>query len=57
MAILDDRDPSLVYSAGWSLGGASTEYNSTTTYTDNAGATMTLTFQGAPIYLTFEEMF
>ena len=44
--ILDDRDPDIVYSAGWSLGGVPAEYNSTTTYTDSAGATMNLTFQG-----------
>jgi len=48
-SILDDRDPDIIYSAGWTQGGSATEYNSTTMYTDQAGANMTITFQGTGI--------
>lgn len=47
--IIDERNPAVVFSPGWSQGGSGKEYNSTTTYTDSAGRNATLTFEGAPM--------
>lgn len=44
--VVDDHDPSIVYSSGWRQGGSSTEQNGTTMYTNIEGATATLTFKG-----------
>jgi len=47
--IIDDHDPAVVFSPGWSQGGSGKEYNSTTSYTDSAGRNATLTFQGISV--------
>jgi hypothetical protein len=45
--ILDDRDPAVVYSSGWSRAGSSNEFNATTSHANDPGLTATLVFQGA----------
>ena len=43
---LDDRDPKIVYSAGWTHTGKPVEYAGTTSRTTVAGSTAKLTFTG-----------
>jgi len=43
---LDDRDSAITYSAGWGQAGSEAEYNGTTTFTRQRGATATVTFNG-----------
>ncbi|KJA13027.1 hypothetical protein HYPSUDRAFT_209890 [Hypholoma sublateritium FD-334 SS-4] len=46
---LDDRDPKIVYSAGWTHAGRPADYARTTSRTTVAGSTAKLTFTGTSI--------
>ncbi|CAA7269694.1 unnamed protein product [Cyclocybe aegerita] len=47
--ILDDTDPSIVYTGRWNRAGSSNEFNRTTTWTLSAGASARLSFRGTAI--------
>jgi len=46
VAVVDDRDPSVIYSTGWGQGGNNVEYNNTTTSTGVAGSKASISFVG-----------
>ncbi|KAJ7508785.1 hypothetical protein B0H11DRAFT_2431861 [Mycena galericulata] len=57
VAIVDDRDPSIIYEAHlWALAGTLEEFNSTTTHSTTQGSTASFTFVGTSItvYATVE---
>ncbi len=47
--LVDDRDPGITYSTGWSQWSDAVHYNSTITYTNTVGASMEYEFEGTGI--------
>ena len=50
--IVDDRDPSIVYSDGWLRVATTAEYDHTKTGAQEAGMTATFVFNGQPMGLS-----
>ncbi|KAJ6512706.1 hypothetical protein C8R45DRAFT_813226, partial [Mycena sanguinolenta] len=47
--IVDDKDPSIVYSGVWDTGGTAEEFHGTTTWSPQQGSFATFTFYGTEI--------
>ncbi|KAJ6585657.1 hypothetical protein B0H19DRAFT_924775 [Mycena capillaripes] len=47
--IIDDRDPLVSYTGAWSQGGASLEFDQTTSFSVSAGSTAMITFVGTSV--------
>ncbi|KAJ7615642.1 hypothetical protein DFH06DRAFT_1013336 [Mycena polygramma] len=48
-AIIDDRDPLVHYAGAWIAAGASSEFNATTMFSEQAGSTASLAFVGTSV--------
>jgi hypothetical protein len=52
-AIVDDRDPRIVFTGDWSLAGVSQEYNTSEHGTRSKGAMAQFSFNGEPFWNTY----